>query len=79
MTEWDNTSLLCGQGKVKLLKIALGRNENVSSYINAFALTSRTHDDVATADEQFLLEMYKAETFAMLNECRHMAYPKLNG
>lgn len=79
MTEWDNTSLLCRQGKVKVLKIALGRNDNVSSCFNVFALTSSTHDDVATADGQFLLEIYKAETFAILNRYRHMAYPKLNG
>ena len=77
ITGCDTTSALYGQGKVKTLKLAQKNVENMSSYMNVFAQTSSTHEDVATAGEQFMLKLYGAERFATLNKYRHMAYKRL--
>ena len=49
----------------------------MSSYMNVFAQTSITHEDVATAGEQVLLKLYGAERFATLDKYRHVAYKRL--
>ena len=77
ITGCGTTSALYRQGKVKALKLAQNNDENKSSYMNVFAQTSSTHEDVATAGEQFLLKLYGAERFASLNKYRHVAYKRL--
>ena len=59
------------RGKVKALKHALKKDATMLSYMDVFVRIASNHEDVATAEEQFLFKVYGAEQFSTPNKFSH--------
>ena len=64
------------RGKVKALKLALKKDATMLSCMDVFVRIASNHEDVATAEEQFLFKVYGAERFATQNKFIHVAYKR---
>ena len=72
MTGCDTTSALYNQGKCKVVKLAPTKRD-LHPLMDMFVRASSSHDDVTSAGERFMLALYGADKFAILNKYRHVA------
>ena len=61
---------------MKALKLALEKDSTMLSYMDVFVRIASNREDVATAGEQFLFNVYGAEQFSTQNKFSHVAYYK---
>ena len=58
--------------RLKAFKLAKG-NKNLASQMNVFIQPNSTHEKIREAGEAFILSLYGARGYKILNKYRHIA------
>lgn len=77
VTGCDTTSAPYRQGKKKAFKL-LKQSETLRNTVNIFNLATASHEDIATAGEDFMLKLYGCkESLNSLDQFRYLEYMRL--
>ena len=73
VTGCDTASALYGQGKRKAFQL-LQKDINSFQFLDCFSNPESTKDQIASAGEQFMLQLYGARKILSLNKFRYISY-----